>query len=792
MLFLRECLFLNRQNLLLTFLCAGLLLTACSGHSLQNHLTRGEEYLQNRKFNEALIEFRAAEEIEPSSSAAHWGIARAYENLGSPVETVESLRKTVELDPNNLEAQAKLGTYYLQYQPPLIAETKKILETIFARNPDFAPGQVLRATWLAVQNQPETDVVDAFEQAIRLDPRRAESYVALSRYYMQRQKPSEAEKAVQRAIAANPNAAAGYIEYGRFLDYQKRADQAEAQFLKAIAVESSNIEARESLADFYINQKRFDKAEQIFLDLIKLQENSPESRVELADFYARTGRETDAVRVFEEVLNEKPQYARARYRLAEIYLSRGDLAQTNAQLEQLFAFNNNDPEALLLRARVRMQENKAADAVADLLTILKRQPSRKNALFYMAQARLQLGQVEQARAYIGDLEKYYPRFLRARLLKIQSSFSAGEPELALRQASELLEILRQSAPDADTNNQDWEDLRVKAITSRGLANLELRKINEAKQDLQEIARLSPNSASAKINLAKVFVVEKNYSEAQRLFDEALKADAKNFDALSGLISMLNAKGEFAEARRRIDQSLQNAAPEVVPAINYLKAETYTSEGNAPAAEEQLQKVLQLDGDYLPAYTAYAAMLMGRSQPDAAAAQYQKVIERQPSASVYTLLGILEESRDNLDAAEKHYRKALEIAPDNSIAANNLAWLIAEFNRGNLDEALRLSQVAVNRQQTAANFYDTLGWVYYKKGLWTPAIEHLKKAVVLDETEARKNGVAPNPAYRLRLGSALASAGDNSSAKKEVETALQSEKALSAKEAQEARNLLAKL
>ena len=776
----------------MTFCCAGFLLAACGGNSLQKHLTRGEELLQTQKFNEALIEFRAAEEIDPTASAAEWGIARSYESLGMNVEAVEALRKTVELDPNNLEAQAKLGTFYLQYQPPLIIETQKILEAIFARDPDFVAGHVLRANWLAVQNQPETDVVDAFEQAIRLDPRRTESYVSLSRYFMQRQKPAEAEKAVQRAIAANPNRAAGFIEYGKFLNYQKRQDEAEAQFLKAIAVESASIEAREALADFYVNQKRFDKAEAVYLDLIKLQENSPESRVELADFYARTGRETDAVRVFQEVLNETPKYARARYRLAEIYLSRGDPAQTNAQLEQLFAFNNNDPEALTLRARVRMQENKAADAVADLLTVLKRQPTRKDALFYMAQARLQLGQIEQARAYIGDLEKYHPSFLRSRILKIQASFSAGEPELALRQANELLEILRQNTPEGDNSNQDWEDLRIRAITSRGLANLELQKIAEAKQDLQEIARLSPNSAAAKINLAKVSVVEKNYAEARRLFDEALNADPKNFDALSGLVSMLDAKGEYAEAHRRIDNALVNAAPEVVAAINYLKAEIYTSEGNTAAAETELQKVLELDADYLPAYTAYAAMLMRRDQPEAAAAQYQKVIERQPSAAVYTLLGILEESRDNLDAAEKSYRKALEIEPNSSIAANNLAWLIAEFDRGNLDEALRLSQAAVNRQQTAANFYDTLGWVYFKKGLFTPAVEQLKKAVVLDETEARKNGVAPDPAYRLRLGTALASAGDNSNAKREVETALAGEANLSAKDAQNARALLAKL
>ena len=63
--------------------------------------------------------------------------------------------------------------------------------------------------------------------------------------------------------------------------------------------------------------------------------------------------------------------------------------------------------------------------------------------------------------------------------------------------------------------------------------------------------------------------------------------------------------------------------------------------------------------------------------------------------------------------KRNYRKALEIAPETPIAANNLAWLIAE-NQGNLDEALQLATGAVSKNQTVAGFYDTLGWVYLKK------------------------------------------------------------------------------
>jgi Flp pilus assembly protein TadD len=153
--------------------------------------------------------------------------------------------------------------------------------------------------------------------------------------------------------------------------------------------------------------------------------------------------------------------------------------------------------------------------------------------------------------------------------------------------------------------------------------------------------------------------------------------------------------------------------------------------------------------------------------------------------------MLEDARGNASEAENNYRKALEVEPETPIAANNLAWLITT-NGGNLDEALQLAQLTVNKNQNVAGYRDTLGWVYHKKGLHAPAVEQLKKAVALDEIEAKQTNVAVNSAYHLRLGMALASAGDKVSAKREVESSLQNGRNLSEKDAQEAKNLLTSL
>jgi tetratricopeptide (TPR) repeat protein len=157
-----------------------------------------------------------------------------------------------------------------------------------------------------------------------------------------------------------------------------------------------------------------------------------------------------------------------------------------------------------------------------------------------------------------------------------------------------------------------------------------------------------------------------------------------------------------------------------------------------------------------------------------------------------LIGILEDQRKNYDVAADNYRKALEKDPNAAIAANNLAWLYATTGKGNLDEAMRLAQGVVQKNQNVAGFIDTLGWVFYKKDLHTAAVEQLRKAVALNENEARTANVSPSAAYHYHLGMALKGKGDKEEARRELEIAIRLNEKAPFADVDEARKALASL
>jgi Tfp pilus assembly protein PilF len=630
--------------------------------------------------------------------------------------------------------------------------------------------------------QQKDKAYEELNHAIQLDTNRVESYLSLAKFHIAAREPEKAEDLFRRAISINANSSIAHTEYGKFLTQQNRQAEAETELRKAVEVGPNDRNARFVLASYYLVNRQFDKAEESYKALAAMPPPKPENQAVLADFYSAVGRNDEAVKIYQDLVSKTPDFLQGRYRLAEILLTRGDIKGATAQIDEAFKKDQHDRQALLLRARIRAQKGQPDDlkaAIEDLKDVLRQEPNSRPALYFMAQSNYNLGLIDQSRAFASDLEKNYPDYLPAKLMQLQLTMAGGKPSdytAAISLATDLIGRVDKTAPDRENSPQILAEVREKALLTRGTAQLQLKNIPAARQDYELAKGIAEKDPVVHNSLALVSLAENKEQEAISSFENALNVDATNFDALNGLVTLYARNHELDKAHARVDQAL-GAYPNMAP-LHYLKAQVYGFQQNGQMVEAELNKALELDPNYLPAYSALAALYIQSKQEDRAIAQYQKIISLRPENSTpYVLIGMLEDQRKNYPAAADNYRKALDKDPNSVIAANNLAWLYATTGTGNLDEAVRLAQGAVQKNPNVAGFVDTLGWVYYKKNLHSAAVEQLRKAVSLSDAQARAVNGAPSAAYHYHLGMALKDNGDKDEARRELQTAIKlSEKA----------------
>jgi tetratricopeptide (TPR) repeat protein len=777
---------------------AAIFLAGCSNpeKAKAQHVAQGEAYLKDSKFQEASLEFRNAIQIDDDLAAAHWGLARAYEGLERFPEMLDELRKTITKDPNNLDARIRLGNYYLagaRGRADVIGEAERLAKEVLAKDPKNIEGHILMGSVLFQQNQKDK----AFEElnhAVQLDPNRIESYLSLAKFHLANKEPEKAEVLYKKAISVNDNSPLAHTEYGKFLTQTNRAAEAEAQLRRAVEVGPNDRVSRFVLASYYLVNRQYDKAEEQYKALAGLEPNRPETQVVLADFYAQTNRIDDAIRIYQDIVSKAPDYMQGRYRLGEILLSKGDTQGASAQIEEALKKDKHDRQALLLRARLRAQSGQAdglKSAIADLNDVRQQEPNSRAALYFLAQYNFSLGLIDQARTFAAELEKNYPDYLPARLMQVQLALASGDQKGASTQATELLARLDKSFPEGDNSAQLLREVRERTYLSRGTAQLQLRNNAGARADFEAARNTNPNDPVVYNSLALVNLAENKPADAVSFFETALKVDGTNFDALNGLLSLYARTKEIDKAHARIDQALASFPNNA--SLHYLKAQAFGFQHNAQGAEAELKKALELDSNYLPAYSALGALFINSKQEDRAIAEYQKIIALRPdNPTPYTLIGILEDQRGNHDVAIENYKKAIEKDPNSIIAANNLAWLYAVTGKGNLDEAVRLAQGVLQKSPNVAGFIDTLGWVYYKKNLYTAAVEQLQKAVSINEAEARAGNISPAASYHYHLGMALKGKGDREASRRELETAIRLAEKAPFADLEEAKKALASL
>ncbi len=174
------------------------------------------------------------------------------------------------------------------------------------------------------------------------------------------------------------------------------------------------------------------------------------------------------------------------------------------------------------------------------------------------------------------------------------------------------------------------------------------------------------------------------------------------------------------------------------------------------AQNAYRAALDENPNFLPPYYSLATIYRLNNEQDKAISQYKALLDKNPNQTrPHMMLGTIYDLQNKPDLAEKHYRLALKIDPDFIPAVNNLAYRLADNNEG-LDQALTLARKAKEKYPDDPRIMDTLGWVYYKRGLYANAITELHDSL---------KKMPENPEVNYHLGMAHYQNGDTDLARK---------------------------
>jgi Tfp pilus assembly protein PilF len=181
---------------------------------------------------------------------------------------------------------------------------------------------------------------------------------------------------------------------------------------------------------------------------------------------------------------------------------------------------------------------------------------------------------------------------------------------------------------------------------------------------------------------------------------------------------------------------------------------FLAKNQAPLADRVLllERGLQIDPSNAALLERFLRVLeTGGPEAEQARTRLRGLLtEGKATASVHFTLGVDAWLHGQSEAARTHFEAADKLAPQSPIILNNLAWIGAHDKNPDLTKALKLVQLALDRQPDAVLYRGTRGVILSRMERWKDALPDLEAAIARDPK---------NPDIHLALAESYEHLGD---------------------------------
>lgn len=751
------------RRFLVTALVAALAVAGCSKPDASALLAKGNEYFDKKLVPEAIVQYKMAMQADPKRGDVRAKLAEAYLDQRDLRSALHEAVVAADLLPADIKAQVRAGNLLLAAGGFEDANTRadKAL-AIDGKNTDAL---MLKANSLAGLKKLD-DALDEYQEALTLNPTGDDIYASIGAIQASRGQLKDAEATFRKAVEVAPKSAAAHMALARFLWASGRRDEAETELKAALALEPTNLNANRALGGFYLATGRGAQAEQYF-KTIAATVNTDASQLALADYYLTQRRMDEAKAILTPLSQKADSFGPATLRLAAIEISRNNRAVAVTMVRDVLTKTPKYIPARLLDLRLLEMDNKQDEAMAAATALIKDEPNTSAA----AEASFAIGSIEASRDRFDEASKAYVEALRIQPQSIAALIALAQLNLTMNDPDKAEGYLRQVLTIQPASALARSFL-VRSYLLRG-------DVAKATTELASLEKSFPDAVPVQNLVAARNIAAGKGEAARAIYTKVLQKSPNNLEALQGLNALDIQAGRKKDAVDRADEAVKRMPPS--PELYVMAARAHAAANDATGTEALLKQAIDRNPTKLTAYALLAQFYVSQKRLGDARDQYQELVKRNPrSVPANTVLGILFETQQDLPSAETQYQKTLAIDPNAPVAANNLAWLYVSSNR-NLDQALQLAQTAQRGLPDEPHVNDTLGWAYYRKGMYSQAVRALEQSLKRDTSD---------PGVYYHLGMAYSQTGEFAKAKTSLQKALSMNPAFDG--ADEAKKTLANL
>jgi tetratricopeptide (TPR) repeat protein len=667
-------------------------------------IEKGKKLMNQKDAPRAILAFLNAVQATPKNAEAYYQLGLAHLATGDLRKGVASIRRALELNPKHEAAQLRLAELMTHTSDQdILHEAQVRLMTLLQSSPNNTDALHALALTELKLGEPQ-DAEQHLEQAISLAPQELILAVTLADAKVQEKDFKAAEDILKNACANNSKAADCSVILGRLYWIEKKPSDAEQQFRKALGMDANHAAALLNLGTLENALGRKQEAEEMFKRLSALPDHAFDSYH--AIFLFQEGRREEAVKEFEALFQKNPDNREARTRLVAAYQAVDRLPDARKILNDALKKNPKDLDALLQRGETLIADRKYAEAEADLNRVVMLKADSPDIHYALSRLYRARGAEMRRRQELNEVLRLNPAQLQVRL------------ELA----AALIQEKSGAAALAILDNAPGEQKKLLILVElRNWALLSTNRLAEARKgvDLGLAAVRSPDLLAQDGYLK---IAEKRYDAARESLKEGMSKNPEDVRLLRFLMASYSAQNRIPAGV----QAVQAYAAEHPKsgAIQYFLGNLLLQTGAQDQARQAFAAAKALN--YAPADLSLAQVDLVKANWKDAQQQLNTILSsggEDPKAREW--LGMVEASQGSSAAAIADFRKVLENQPDNAIALNNLAFLLAE--EGQAREARKYAEKAVELAPNNPDFEDTLGWVLYREGLFDGAVTHLQSA-----------------------------------------------------------------